>query len=497
MSQSKKSRIFLIVLLAISLTAPDITIAKADGESWLEGWTYRKSHTINGTTAGAQTDYQMKIIVHYGAGSDSDDDVYLDSKCRTDFGDIRFTNSSGEDLLDYFILNKTVSVNATIWVEFDSIPDNTGNATIYIYYGNAGVSTTSNGPNTFPWLFDDFNDYNVGDSPNAVDWETSGLDASNTIKVATDPADGSQKCFKIVEDGAGVVTDLKGMLKDFRKGSAFNFRIRTNTGHWFISYYEDVDPITTNQRDHDIARCLWYDGDSYEEFDPQLSNAINTWYLVENQVMYTGDAYSHWFQDGTDYTGGFYTTPSVGCDLHRFYPYRLEDHDLYVGGVGTDARYIFARKFVNPEPTHVTWGSEESVTQPSDPNLLFGAGFNTSSPYVELHWNHSLVNVQFFEVQNSSDGDSWTYLGLSNTANYTDSQVVNGTERYYKVRACNQTDSTWYNSSWTDVNFEKVYFILGVGDEGCPPTPEDFSIVFLVIGLILMLSIAFLYVKNG
>ena len=26
---------------------------------WLEGWSYRKSHEIEGSTAGAQTDYQI------------------------------------------------------------------------------------------------------------------------------------------------------------------------------------------------------------------------------------------------------------------------------------------------------------------------------------------------------------------------------------------------------------------------------------------------------
>jgi len=136
------------------------------------------------------------------------------------------------------------------------------------------------------------------------------------------------------------------------------------------------------------------------------------------------------------------------------------------------------------------------IDPPSDPELLFGAGFNTSSPYVELHWNHSLTDVQFFEVQNSSDGESWTYLGQSNTANYTDSQVTNGTERYYRVRACNQTDSTWYNSSFSDVNFEKVNFILGFGNGGVPPPVDDYSVIFLAVGLILMLAIAFLYIRE-
>ena len=108
----------------------------------------------------------------------------------------------------------------------------------------------------------------------------------------------------------------------------------------------------------------------------------------------------------------------------------------------------------------ITW---TAVFPPSDPDLLFGAGFNATAPYVELHWNHSLVDVWFFEVQNSSDAVSWTYLGQSSTANYTDSQVINGTERYYRIRAVNQTMGTWYNSSFTDINFETVYFIEAVG----------------------------------
>lgn len=96
---------------------------------------------------------------------------------------------------------------------------------------------------------------------------------------------------------------------------------------------------------------------------------------------------------------------------------------------------------------------------PDDPINLFGAGFNATYPYVELHWNHSLLNFNFFEIQNSSDRESWEYLGQSATLNYTDYQVIDGTERYYKVRACKKTGDTWYNSSFGYPDFEIVYFI--------------------------------------
>ena len=130
---------------------------------------------------------------------------------------------------------------------------------------------------------------------------------------------------------------------------------------------------------------------------------------------------------------------------------------------------------------------EIDIEPPDDPNLLFGAGFNNSSPYVELHWNHTLIDVQLFEIQNSSDSVSWTYLGQSTTANYTDTQVVNGTYRYYKVRACNNTGAVWYNSSYSNIDLERVYFISEISNGNGEPS-EDYAgllIIGLVIGLIL------------
>ena len=89
--------------------------------AWLTGWTYRQSHTISGSSDGAQTNYQVKIIVDYGSGSSSGDTIYVDGNCKTDFSDIRFTSSDGETVLDYWIEDYTVSDNAIIWVEVDKV----------------------------------------------------------------------------------------------------------------------------------------------------------------------------------------------------------------------------------------------------------------------------------------------------------------------------------------------------------------------------------------
>jgi hypothetical protein len=50
---------------------------------------------------------------------------------------------------------KTEAVQAIFWVKIPYIPSSPGYATIYIYYGNASASTTSNGDNTFTF-YDDF-----------------------------------------------------------------------------------------------------------------------------------------------------------------------------------------------------------------------------------------------------------------------------------------------------------------------------------------------------
>jgi len=47
-----------------------------------QGWNNRKEKTITGTTAGAQTNYQMKLKVYKGSGTDTPGTVYLGGNAR-------------------------------------------------------------------------------------------------------------------------------------------------------------------------------------------------------------------------------------------------------------------------------------------------------------------------------------------------------------------------------------------------------------------------------
>lgn len=141
---------------------------------------------------------------------------------------------------------------------------------------------------------------------------------------------------------------------------------------------------------------------------------------------------------------------------------------------------------------------ELTYEPPAKPNLLFGAGFNDSAPYVELHWNHSLLDVQLFEIQNSTDKISWDYLGNSTTANYTDTHVFNGTARFYRVRACNFTGGSWWNSSFSDIDFEIVYFLpFSEGIEnGLNIIESDAPWVALAIILSIIAGLLFMRKRN-
>jgi hypothetical protein len=98
--------IMLSFFIAVMFIPMNVSTVGATGAQWLTGWSYRKSHVINNAT-GAGTDYQISITIHYGSGTDSGANVYANSHCKTDFGDIRFTSDDGSTLLNYWMDNSS------------------------------------------------------------------------------------------------------------------------------------------------------------------------------------------------------------------------------------------------------------------------------------------------------------------------------------------------------------------------------------------------------
>ena len=125
----------------------------------------------------AQTNYQMKLNVDKGVGTDSASTKYLNDESLSWPNDIRFTKSDGVTLLDYWIESNT-STTAKVWVEFDSIPAHPTDGSFYMYWGKASDTDASSGNNTFIF-FDTF----TGSAVNTSKWtitDATGWSVANS-----------------------------------------------------------------------------------------------------------------------------------------------------------------------------------------------------------------------------------------------------------------------------------------------------------------------------
>ena len=330
--------------------------------AWLTGFSYRKSHIINAAN-NAGTNYQVKIVAHYGTGTDNGSDVYLNSHARSDFGDVRFTASDQTTLLDYWMESKTDNDNAVFWVE---VSDNlsAGNVTIYIYYGNATATTTSNGDNTF-LFFDDF----LGTSLDTNKWiedvygtgnvtvgsglltitETGGGTAnvrtihSKTFTVGTNIAAHTRVREEVVYDSSyGITSPMVGEI------DIFPFHTTTQNAQFMLSTAGTSRIIKHQSK----FNGTWGTEDTIYSTTPTL----NTWYRCKWLKKSTSQSW-FWMTDAESVLGSLIgnTDPPQGATSYY----------LTVGARGMKSSWdwIFVRKYVDPEPAHGSWGSEETSGQ--------------------------------------------------------------------------------------------------------------------------------------
>ena len=143
-------RSFFILLLIMLITG--ICGTAEATTSWLPNYSHRVVIPVNATAAGAQTDYQMQIVLHSKSGDNIAGDIYLNGNLQdtTNFNDIRFTASDGTTLKDFWIQkveDEAGGRKATVYVELDTPAS--GSTDYYLYYGKSGDTSASNYDNTF------------------------------------------------------------------------------------------------------------------------------------------------------------------------------------------------------------------------------------------------------------------------------------------------------------------------------------------------------------
>ncbi|MFX1487007.1 MAG: DUF2341 domain-containing protein, partial [Promethearchaeota archaeon] len=354
MGSRKRVVVLAFVVLFFFSLLPTIVSASPDGESWLVGWSYRKSHVIN-SSSGAGTNYQVKITLHYGPGTDGGEDVYCNGSCRTDFGDIRFTDNDGKTLLDYWMEKKTDSISATFWVEIaDDLSLN--DATIYVYYGNNGATTTSNGEATFL----EFTTFTGTDLP--ADWTVRDSDmgthsvSGGRLTVTSDTDYHSTWQHRIVGPTSSFTIPIrvKALVTSYayspsRKGPTFE-----------MGNLADMDLLPYFHYDGGHSVHIMYDGSSMRH-DVLDASHNQEWAYIGDP-----DEPSTWELVSDTGCNRFYSNDILFDSLDTY----SIDGSVYVSlgmcsGAGSGSAgsivvdWLFVSKFINPEPSQGSWGNEE------------------------------------------------------------------------------------------------------------------------------------------
>lgn len=310
---------------------------------WYSDWSFRKNHLIS-SAPGAGFNYQKRIIVHFSAGVDNGEDVYLDGKCLTNFGDIRFTDKTGVSLLDYWMEKKVDSDYAIFWVE---VTDNLiYDVKIFIYYGKAGATSISNGDATFIF-FDDF------------ETDLNKWNLKQNASISTDHAYTGTKCVKIevIGGNSGQVAKIL---------SSLNVAIHAHYYDIESAEHELHALMVSDGAGHDSAIGVLNDISHYEYMpDAFLPTPIDTG--IERTVG--------WHEFSITCHANSLSEPWLG-GLRRFFidGILMSETCLFYANIflllssngGPDpatgkAYYdtIFLTSFVDPEPSHGTWGIEE------------------------------------------------------------------------------------------------------------------------------------------
>jgi PKD repeat protein len=128
------------------------------GVSAIDGYDYYQTIEY---AACDQEIYQQDIVIHRSTGTAYNETsggletwhIYVGDHCLEDYGDIRFTNSTGAELA-YYLWPDYSSESARFAVRLEGA---TSAGAVTAHYGNSTATTTSNGGATY-WFFDDYSD---------------------------------------------------------------------------------------------------------------------------------------------------------------------------------------------------------------------------------------------------------------------------------------------------------------------------------------------------
>ena len=343
------------------------------------GWDCRKPVTIN-NPGDALSDYQVLITLN------SSNFDY--SKASPDGSDIGFVDGDNTVALNYWIEEWNAAGDSMIWVKVPSIKDS-GNTTIYMYYGNPIAISQSNGTATFE-LFDDFGD-NILDPMWTVNQLTTYSESKGRWQV-DDPNDHTYYNYK-----TGIYTpfDLPN-----------SFHIKVETLEWIAQ-----------------ASDLGTDGISLLDSSDDLIAGI---FMNDGLINTSGHKSAIWAVSA--YLSGVGTLPASGSATIEMYCDQSNNYNLKWDGAtilnGTEA--IPVDTLVLTTTQYQTWNAKKArfsdiiVCKYASPEPILSVGDEEVEP------PEPPIPTYILDTDTDDDGvpDVWDVDNSTPTEYWTDSHGV-------------------------------------------------------------------------
>lgn len=331
------------------------------------------------------TVYQQDVVIHRSEGTSYEETVgvlkvwhvYVGDRCKSDYGDVRFTDASG-NALAYYLWPDYDSSSARFTVRLEGADQ--GGA-LMIWYGNPSATTTSDGSATY-LLFDHF-DGAADAAPNPDIWEvvkkgsssaTVKLDGCGNLLLAGEPntiSSGNVWAKPLLS--RNVIIEYRDKISDeqypdtsYGKGGVGGVFDAASNSWWhtgLFSAYALWVQDGTQATMCDIQRTSPATEGNTETVAKATSAfypSLNTFYTHRFEVQ---SANLKFYRDDVLIASGSDTTYS-GDDFRLLFS-QGEYSRTGAGGTRT-IDYVLVRTYSATPPAATTFGPEREVVTPSD-----------------------------------------------------------------------------------------------------------------------------------
>jgi len=343
---------------------------------WDTQWNAKRELRINNTGGSELSYYQVFVNL---------------TDTPIDAASLRVVNETAGTTVPHW--NELVDANGNVvklWFNCTYIPANSWlNGTYYIYYGNDGASSTSDGEATFEF-FDDF----PGSSLDGSKWttQTGRISVSNSIVTICD----------------NDATDTRIAGADQYPPKAFRARMRMDNNNdgagWTMQNSDESTWFITRARPIDCPSNLWNavqdNGNRYGETCG--GNLDIQWHVYE--ITWKDGNNCEFFQDGS------YFSVSDQSQVPDTVPISIRSWRK------TEFDWILTRKFNDPEPMVAVGGAEYGSNYPPPPNNFqssSGLFWDTGKTWINYTWEAD-PNSVMSDSYNVSLNGIW-YNGSSQT----------------------------------------------------------------------------------